>query len=88
MSAPVKIRLVGLAKSFGPKRVLAGVDLAVEKGESVVVIGPSGCGKSVTLKCILGLIEPDAGRIEIDGTDVSPLEGAAREAVNRRIGML
>jgi phospholipid/cholesterol/gamma-HCH transport system ATP-binding protein len=88
MSARVKIRLAGLAKSFGDKRVLAGVDLAVETGESVVIIGPSGCGKSVMLKCILGLIEPDAGRVEIDGTDVSPLEGAAREAVNRRIGML
>ena len=61
-----KIRLRGLSKSFGPKRVLDGIDLDIMPGTSMVVIGGSGSGKSVLLKCILGLIEPDEGSIEID----------------------
>lgn len=62
-----KISLQGLSKSFGPKRVLHDVSLDVAKGESLVVIGGSGTGKSVLLKCILGLMVPDAGTIQIDG---------------------
>ncbi|HLB99531.1 MAG TPA: ATP-binding cassette domain-containing protein, partial [Acetobacteraceae bacterium] len=54
-----KIRLRGLAKSFGDKVVLDGIDLDVLPGTSMVVIGGSGSGKSVLLKCILGLLEPD-----------------------------
>ena len=60
----------GLKKSFGRKLVLDGIDLDVGVGESVVVIGGSGSGKSVMVKCILGLMEPDAGSIEIDGVEV------------------
>jgi phospholipid/cholesterol/gamma-HCH transport system ATP-binding protein len=82
------IRLAGLAKRFGDKIVLDGVDLDVAKGESVVIIGGSGTGKSVMLKCILGLLEPDGGRVEVDGRDVTRLSGRAREAVNARFGML
>ena len=84
----MKIRIRGLAKAFGPKRVLDGVDLDVPVGTSMVVIGGSGSGKSVLLKCILGLIEPDSGTIEINGVDVLTLEPTAREAVNAKIGML
>lgn len=62
-----KIALNGLTKSFGPKHVLQGISLDVARGESLVVIGGSGTGKSVLLKCILGLIKPDAGTIQIDG---------------------
>src|SRR6185369_16869313 len=62
-----KIEVRGLEKSFGRKRVLDGIDLDVGVSESLVVIGGSGTGKSVMLKCILGLIEPDAGSIKIDG---------------------
>ena len=83
-----KIRVRGLVKSFGDKRVLDGVDLDVAAGTSMVVIGGSGTGKSVLLRCILGLIEPDAGSIEIDGVDVLKLGRRAREAVDARIGML
>ena len=83
-----KIRIRGLKKSFGAKRVLDGVDLDVPVGTSMVVIGGSGSGKSVLLKCILGLVEPDAGTIEIDGVDVLTLNATAREAVNAKIGML
>ncbi|WP_439598030.1 ABC transporter ATP-binding protein [Falsiroseomonas sp.] len=83
-----KIRLQGLRKAFGSKQVLDGVDLDIRAGHSMVILGGSGSGKSVTLKCILGLITPDAGLIEIDGRDVSKLSRAEREAVNDRIGML
>ena len=62
-----KIEISGLFKSFGPKKVLRGVDLTVGTGESVVVIGGSGSGKSVLLKCILGLMRPESGSIRIDG---------------------
>jgi len=83
-----KIKIRGLCKAFGGKQVLDGVDLDVMPGTSVVVIGGSGSGKSVLLKCILGLIEPDAGSIEVDGVGILGLPRAAREAVNARIGML
>ena len=89
MNAPQpKIRIRGLAKSFGEKRVLDGVDLDVPAGTSMVVIGGSGSGKSVLIKCVLGLIEPDAGRIEIDGVDVLSLGPRRRRALTARIGML
>jgi phospholipid/cholesterol/gamma-HCH transport system ATP-binding protein len=83
-----KIRLRDVRKAFGPKKVLDGVDLEVGTGESVVVIGGSGTGKSVTLKCILGLLTPDSGRIEVDGADVTAMDVGEREATNRKFGML
>jgi phospholipid/cholesterol/gamma-HCH transport system ATP-binding protein len=86
VSAAIRVR--GLRKSFGEKRVLDGIDLDVPAGTSLVVIGGSGSGKSVLIKCILGLIRPDAGRIEIDGQDVTDLDRRGREAVQARIGML
>lgn len=85
---PPKIRIRGLSKSFGTKRVLDGLDLDVEAGRGFVIIGGSGSGKSVLIKCILGLIEPDAGTIEIDGRNVLAMRRSEREAVNARIGML
>jgi len=89
MSAAVpKIRLRGLAKRFGDKVVLDGVDLDVPAGTSMVVIGGSGSGKSVLLKCILGLLEPDAGAIEIDGHELLAMSRPERAAARRRIGML
>jgi phospholipid/cholesterol/gamma-HCH transport system ATP-binding protein len=83
-----KIRLRGLSKAFGPKQVLDGVDLDIRAGHGMVILGGSGSGKSVTIKCILGLIEPDAGSIEIDGQDILKLPRREREALNDRIGML
>jgi len=79
------IRLTDLHKSFGTKAVLRGADLHVPKGESMVVIGGSGTGKSVLIKCILGLITPDSGKIEVDGQDVTK---ADRDAFLARFGML
>jgi phospholipid/cholesterol/gamma-HCH transport system ATP-binding protein len=88
VSETPKIRLRGVTKAFGDKVVLDGVDLDVGRAESVVIIGGSGSGKSVTLKCILGLLAPDAGAIEVDGVDVGRLSAPEREAVNAKIGML
>jgi phospholipid/cholesterol/gamma-HCH transport system ATP-binding protein len=83
-----RIRLRDVRKSFGDKLVLDGIDLDIMPGTSMVVLGGSGSGKSVLLKCILGLIEPDAGSIEIDGTDVLPLPRHEQERIRSRIGML
>jgi phospholipid/cholesterol/gamma-HCH transport system ATP-binding protein len=83
-----KIRIRGLRKSFGEKVVLDGIDLDVYPGTSTVVIGGSGSGKSVLLKCILGLIEADAGTIEIDGHDLAAMDARRRASVRGTIGML
>ncbi len=83
-----KIRIRGLYKRFGSKQVLDGVDLDVMPGTSMVVIGGSGSGKSVLLKCVLGLLEPDDGLIEIDGQNLAALPRQEREEARARIGML
>jgi len=90
MSAEPKltIRLRGVSKSFGDKKVLDGIDLDVATGTSMVVIGGSGSGKSVLLKCILGLIAPDEGVIEIDGIDILTAPREQRAELRARIGML
>jgi phospholipid/cholesterol/gamma-HCH transport system ATP-binding protein len=84
----LKIRIRGLSKRFGAKQVLDGVDLDVPTSTSLVVIGGSGSGKSVLLKCILGLIEPDDGVIEIDGRDIAAMTREERALTRARIGML
>ena len=83
-----KIELVGVAKRFGPKVVLDGVDLAIAPGESMVIIGGSGTGKSVMLKCILGLLTPEAGSIRVDGASVVGLSARGLAAHQARFGML
>lgn len=85
---PAKISIRGLEKSFGPKKVLRGIDLDVFEGESLVVIGGSGSGKSVLLKCIVGILTPEAGSILIDGEEVIGIVGDARDRINRKLGML
>lgn len=83
-----KIKLENLHKAFGKKKVLDGVNLEINHGESLVIIGGSGTGKSVTLKCILGLLTPDSGKIFIDGKEVTHLPTKEREKINTQIGML
>lgn len=83
-----KIALEHLHKQFGPKVVLKDISLTVPKGSSLVIIGGSGSGKSVLLKCVLGLMEPDGGKVLIDGEDTTHLRGGAREEIMRRFGML
>jgi len=84
----LKIEIRGLYKAFGEKVVLNGVDLDVGDGESLVVIGGSGTGKSVLLKCILGLLRPDAGSIKVNGEDVTDMMGADLSRIRRKFGML
>lgn len=88
MSVPYKLELSGVKKSFGSKHVLRGVDLALETGKSTVIIGGSGSGKSVTLKCILGLITPDAGSIKVDGQETVNIDAGERNVLMRKFGML
>ena len=87
MTTP-KIKLKDVHKGFGDKVVLDGVDLEVAPGESLVIIGGSGSGKSVTLKCILGLLTPDIGHIEVDGEPIVGIGRAERERINSKFGML
>ncbi len=84
--APLEIH--DLRKSFGSQRVLDGVELAVERGETLAVLGRSGTGKSVLLKLIIGLQKPDSGSIQIGGQEISGLDGARLNEVRRKMGFL
>ncbi|HUJ47513.1 MAG TPA: ATP-binding cassette domain-containing protein [Rhizomicrobium sp.] len=87
-SSVAKVELKGVRKRFGPKVVLDGIDLRIEHGQSLVVIGGSGTGKSVMIKCVLGILRPDAGQIFVDGEEVTRLRGRARDAYLKKFGML
>jgi phospholipid/cholesterol/gamma-HCH transport system ATP-binding protein len=80
------IQLVGLTKSFGANRVLDGVTLDVPDGQNTVIIGYSGVGKSVTLKCIVGLLEPEAGRVIVDGAVVADMSREELTELRGRVG--
>jgi phospholipid/cholesterol/gamma-HCH transport system ATP-binding protein len=82
------IQFEGLEKSFGEKQIYKGVDLAIEKGETLTVLGGSGTGKTVMLKMLLGLMHPDAGKILFDGKDVVAMNEEEILQVRRRVGML
>lgn len=82
------IVLKDVHKNFGPKHVLNGVNVSVERGHSLVVIGGSGTGKSVMIKCILGIMRPDSGSIRIGGEEVTGLKGADRDRYLSKFGML
>jgi len=88
MSDTVKISLRDVHKSFGPKKVLQGVNLDVGPGESVAIIGGSGTGKSVTLKCVLGLLVPEQGSIKVNGTEMVGASRSTREDMLAHTGML
>src|SRR5687768_4140877 len=80
------IRLVDVHKAFGPKRVLSGFTLEVNEGETTVIIGYSGTGKSVAIKHIVGLLEPDAGTVFVDGQEVPALSRRELYSLRARIG--
>jgi phospholipid/cholesterol/gamma-HCH transport system ATP-binding protein len=82
------IRVEGVWKSFGRNAVLRGLDLEVPTGSVTIIIGRSGGGKSVFLKHLIGLLQPDAGRILVDGVDIAHLRGAALDDVRRRYGVV
>jgi phospholipid/cholesterol/gamma-HCH transport system ATP-binding protein len=88
MANGAHVILRGVRKSFGPKHVLNGIDIEVGRGRSLVVIGGSGTGKSVMLKCILGILKPDAGEIIVAGENAVGLKGEARDKYLSRFGML
>lgn len=83
-----KIKISNLHKAFGKKVVLAGVDLEIARGESLVVIGGSGTGKSVLIKCIQGLLVPDEGSILVDDQEVVGIDEDEKEALHSKMGML
>lgn len=81
------IRLEGLSKRFGELVVLDGVDMSIERGKTTAIIGPSGTGKSVLLKHIVGLIQPDAGRLWVGDVDVAAASEKTKFEVRKRFGM-
>ncbi len=83
-----KIVLEDIAKSFNGTKVLDGLSLAIEPGESMAVIGQSGTGKSVMMKCILGLMRPERGSIRIDGDEMVGASERDCERIRARFGML
>jgi phospholipid/cholesterol/gamma-HCH transport system ATP-binding protein len=82
------ILVKNLFKAFGDNQVLRDFNLDVKKGENVVVLGKSGSGKSVLIKCIIGLISPDSGLIEVLGNDVPKLSRDELDHLRVKIGFL
>jgi phospholipid/cholesterol/gamma-HCH transport system ATP-binding protein len=82
------IEVRDLKKSFGSQKILDGVSLRIETGESVVIIGRSGGGKSVLLKHLIGLLQPDSGIVLIDGENIEPMNERELLRVRSKFGML
>lgn len=82
----MSIRLEEVHKAFGAQKILRGFTLEVNEGEIVTVIGPSGSGKSTTLKTIIGLLEPEAGEVWVDGQNVHRLDSDALYDLRRNVG--
>jgi phospholipid/cholesterol/gamma-HCH transport system ATP-binding protein len=87
-TTPPMIAVRDLEKRIGRQEVLRGIDLTVGKGETLVIIGRSGGGKSVLLKHLIGLMQPDAGEIWIDGQNIIGLSERKLAAIRRKIGIL
>ena len=82
----MSIVMEGVHKGFGERVILDDITLRVEDGETLAVIGASGVGKSVLLKSIVRLLEPEAGRVTVDGTDVASLDREQLYELRRRVG--
>jgi phospholipid/cholesterol/gamma-HCH transport system ATP-binding protein len=82
------IEITNLHKSFGSLHVLRGVNLTVNRGESMTVIGGSGSGKSVLIKHIIGLLFPDKGKVVVDGQDLNALNEEGLNELRKKFGML
>lgn len=82
------IQIRNLWKRFGKLQVLAGLDLDIQDGETLVIVGPSGIGKSVLLKHIIGLLKPDDGTVDVDGVRITDLEGPELFKAVQNMGML
>jgi phospholipid/cholesterol/gamma-HCH transport system ATP-binding protein len=88
MSTETTISVKNLHKSFGVNKVLQGVNMDVQQGESLVLLGQSGSGKSVTIKCIVGLVGIDEGEISVFGTDITNLRNNDLNPIRTRIGFM
>lgn len=82
------VSIVGLKKAFGAHEVLKGVDLEIGKAENLVVLGKSGTGKSVLIKCMVGLLQPDEGKVEVLGKEVAALKQEELNQLRQKIGFL
>lgn len=82
------IEIIDLHTSFGSNKVLQGINLTINKGESLAIIGKSGSGKSVLLKNIIGLLEPDQGEVKIEGKNISSLSKKELYEVRKKFGFL
>ena len=82
------IKVENLHKSFDGNQVLKGISLDINRGDSIALIGGSGCGKSVLLKLVAGLMDPDLGRVIVDGKDVNLLRGRELTGFRRGLGFL
>lgn len=88
MENNIIISIKNLHKSFGKNEVLKGVNLIVYKGEDLVILGRSGSGKSVTIKCLVGLVEVDQGKIDVFETDITKLRDNELNPIRMRIGFM
>ena len=82
------INIIDVWKGFGPNKVLKGITMKIEKGETMVIIGRSGCGKSVLLKHIIGLMKPERGKIEVFDNDITRMNEQGMQTIRKRFGML
>lgn len=82
------IEVIDLYKSFGDNKVLQGINLTIEEGETFAIIGRSGCGKSVLLKHIVGLLEPDSGTVKFEGQDLSQVSENDMYKIRTKFGFL
>ncbi|MFC1895215.1 ABC transporter ATP-binding protein [Thermodesulfobacteriota bacterium] len=82
------IQLLDLCKSFGGQTVLDCLNLEIKDGQITVIVGKSGVGKSVLLKHIIGLVQPDSGRVLVDGVDIAGLSSGELNNVRKKFGML
>jgi phospholipid/cholesterol/gamma-HCH transport system ATP-binding protein len=82
------VRLEGVTKTFGQRKVLDNVTFEVHEGCGFIILGRSGTGKSVTLRHIIRLVDPDAGRVFVAGDEIGPLTAAELSRVRRKIGFL
>jgi phospholipid/cholesterol/gamma-HCH transport system ATP-binding protein len=87
-SSDIVIDMVHVRKSFGSAEILKDINLQVEKGETVVTLGKSGTGKSVTLKCIVGLIQPDSGTVTVLGKNIFELSYEGLQYIRKKIGFV
>ncbi len=82
------IEIINLHKSFGENKVLRGVNLKINKGETTAIIGKSGCGKSVLIKLIVGLLYPDEGSIKIEGQVINEVSLNELYEIRKKFGFL